>query len=138
VDQAVKLRFVTGRAPAIAVLAGLAATGCGDSGPKIDVSGLPRDEYGLQELCPELSHIRGQQARALKRKRQGQLEALLMAYRRNPDAEVRVTFTPADESRLGHETLTVRELVEQNLQTLRELHCSPAAQRRLQSALDEG
>ena len=134
-------RLIIGRAPLAVLAAALAAAGCGDSGasdPKIDVTGLPRDEYGLQELCPELSDIHGQYARNLRRKRQAQLEALLKAYRQNPDAKVRVTFTPADEPGIGHETLTIRELVDQNLQTLRDTHCSPAAQRRLQRALDEG
>jgi hypothetical protein len=131
-------RLISGRAPLAALAAALAAAGCGDSGRAIDASGLPRDEYGLQELCPELADIRGKEARDLKRKRQAELEALLKAYRRNPHAEVRVTFTPEDRAEIGHETVTVGTLVEQNLEILRDLHCSPAAQRRLQQALDEG
>jgi hypothetical protein len=119
------------------MLAALVAAGCGESRSAIDVTGLPRQAYSLQDLCPELADIRGREARDLRRRRQAELEALLKAYRRNPDAEVRVEFTPADEPGVDHETLTVRELVEQNLEILRELRCSPEAQRRLQQALDK-
>jgi hypothetical protein len=119
------------------MLAALAPSGCGDSRPATDVTGLPRQEYSLQGLCPELADIRGRDARNLRRRRQAELDALLKAYRRNPDAEVRVEFTPADEPGVDHETLTVRELMEQNLEILRALRCSPDAQRRLQQALDK-
>jgi hypothetical protein len=137
-EQEVMPRPNPARPALLALLAVFAIGGCGDSAPASNVPGLPRQEFSLQDLCPERSDIHGQKARDLKRTRQAELEALLKAYRQNPDAEVRVEFTPADEPDVKHETLTVRELMKQNLESLRDAHCSPEAQRRLQQALDEG
>lgn len=122
----------------MAIVTALGIAGCGHEPRRIDPRGLPRDEYGLQELCPEKEDIRGPQATRLRHKRQRQLDALLAAFRRSPDARVRVTFTPEEGGKLGHEKLTVRELVQQNLDILRETDCDPQAQRRLQQALDDG
>src|SRR4051812_34336943 len=87
-----------------------AVESCGSPDPAADaellsprqVRGLPLDEYGLQNLCPEKSGVRGAAAARLRRRRQRQLERLLETYRAHPRAAVRATYTPAHQSHLAH------------------------------------
>ena len=57
-----------------------------------------------------------EEARA-RRQGQRQLDALLAAYRRDPEALVRTSFTPADEPGIAYEELTIRELARTHLET---------------------
>jgi hypothetical protein len=115
------------------------AVGCGAATrlSSAEQSGLPREQYSLQDLCPEKSDIHGAAGVRLRRERAIELRNLTRAYHEfGPDAIVTTTYTPAHASGVRHEDLALRELVARQLGALRETQCSPAAQHELQRLLD--
>ena len=84
--------------------------------------GLPTQQYALaEEVCPEGLGMPRREEDRTRRRGNRQLAALVAAYRDDPDALVRTSYTPADEPGIRHEDLTVRELAQTHLQTAEEL-----------------
>lgn len=122
---------------AAAALAG-ALGGCSD-GPDLVPSasnGLPREEYSLTALCPERSDLRGEQARRARARASREMQALIAAYRHDPWATIRISYTPADEPGMKTEVIDVGAVIRGNLDALKSSHCDAAARRRLAAALE--
>ena len=122
----------------------LAIAACGDAArvPADVARQLPTQEYGLsQDLCPRDVGIGpeygAQRLRRNQRKGKRELDALERAYRDDPDAIVRATYTPADEPGIAHEDISIRELAETQLKGFDVLdgECSRRAAARLRALL---
>ena len=84
--------------------------------------GLPTQQYALAEdVCPDDLGMSPREEARTRRRGKRQLEAVIAAYRDDPNAVVRTSYTPADEPGIGHEDLTVRELARTHLLTAEEL-----------------
>lgn len=112
-------------------LCAMAVASCGQGdgtrtqAPRVSVEvarQLPTHQYALAEAaCPEALHLPRREAAEIRARGRRQLRALVTAYRRNPDALIRTSFTPADEPGLGYEDLTIGELARTHLDAAEEL-----------------
>ena len=139
-------------AAAVAALIGAAAlaAACGDggsSGSPRAPEGLPTKQFQLgYDLCPTAREAKSAQARRTRATARRELERLVDAYRDDPDATVRTSFEPAHEPGPKSEELTIRQLVQRQLQGVSEVvemgdassrRCARRLQARLQALLRE-
>ena len=122
-----------------------AACGDGSSASRQPPTGLPTKQFQLAyDLCPTAKELKSAHVRQVRATARRQLQRLLAAHRRDPDAKVRTSFEPSNEPGPKFEELTVSQLMRRHLQGVTEVievgdpparRCARRLAKRLRAAL---